>query len=84
MIQVAFDEATEYCTKNGYKEDKIIFERATTHMLRHTGASMAVEAGVPLKYVSENLGHISSDFADRVYIKSDEKDRAQSNKEQAV
>ncbi|WP_162144230.1 tyrosine-type recombinase/integrase, partial [Methylocaldum szegediense] len=34
-------------------------ERATTHWLRHSYATHALEAGVPLEAVRENLGHAS-------------------------
>ncbi len=39
------------------------------HCLRHTYASMALSAGVPLELVSENLGHAGPGFTKRVYAK---------------
>lgn len=37
------------------------------HSLRHTYASLALSAGVPLEMVSENLGHKNPGFTKRVY-----------------
>ena len=39
------------------------------HCLRHTYASLALSAGVPLELVSENLGHANPGFTKRVYAK---------------
>jgi integrase len=37
------------------------------HVLRHSYASLALPAGVPLETVSENLGHRDIPFTKRVY-----------------
>ena len=42
-----------------------------THILRHTGASMDLENGRPLRDVSEDLGHESAAFTEEVYIDAD-------------
>ena len=42
-----------------------------THYLRHTGASMDIEAGRPIRHVSEDLGHESVAFTESQYIRSD-------------
>ena len=41
--------------------------RITLHDLRHTHATIALVAGVPIKVVSERLGHASPEFTMRVY-----------------
>ncbi|WP_138437857.1 tyrosine-type recombinase/integrase [Marinobacter shengliensis] len=51
-----------------------------THILRHTGASMDLEAGRPIRDVSEDLGHESAAFTEEVYIDADTAKRYQSGK----
>lgn len=46
-----------------------------THYLRHTGASMDIHAGRPIRHVSEDLGHESVAFTEAVYISADSTDR---------
>ena len=41
------------------------------HCLRHTYASQAVKAGVPLPYLSDILGHESTAFTAKVYVSLD-------------
>ncbi len=41
--------------------------RITLHGLRHTWATLALQAGVPVKVVSERLGHASVAFTMQVY-----------------
>jgi integrase len=41
------------------------------HCLRHTYASQAVKAGVPLPYLSDILGHESTSFTAKVYVSLD-------------
>lgn len=51
-----------------------------THILRHTGASMDLEAGRPIRDVSEDLGHESAAFTEEVYIDADTAKRYQSGR----
>jgi len=46
------------------------------HCLRHTYASKAVKAGVPLPYLSDILGHESTSFTAKVYVSLDLEGRA--------
>ena len=46
-----------------------------THYLRHTGASMDIEAGRPIRHVSEDLGHASVAFTEMIYISSSSSER---------
>lgn len=46
------------------------------HCLRHTYASQAVKAGVPLPYLSDILGHESTAFTAKVYVCLDLEGRA--------
>lgn len=47
------------------------------HCLRHTYASQAIKAGVPLSYLSDCLGHESTAFTAKVYVSLDLEGRAQ-------
>ena len=57
---------------------------ASTHFLRHTGASIEIERGRNLKEVSVDLGHASMDTTDRTYIDPDNKRRAKSGKNRPI
>lgn len=51
-------------------------ENFQPHCLRHTYASQAVKAGVPLPYLSDILGHESTAFTAKVYVSLDLEGRA--------
>lgn len=59
-------------------------KEATTHWLRHTGASMEIERGRALKDLSEDLGHASMATTDTVYVQTENKKRAESGKKRKV
>ncbi|MBQ8181997.1 MAG: site-specific integrase [Ruminococcus sp.] len=46
------------------------------HCLRHTYASQAVKAGVPLPFLSDILGHESTSFTAKIYVSLDLEGRA--------
>ena len=60
------------------------FKEATSHWLRHTGASLEIERGRSLKDVSEDLGHASMSTTDTVYVQTDDKKRAASGSDRKV
>jgi len=84
LVQTVFDKA--YLNmKQDVGEDKALkLKEASTHWLRHTGASMEIERGRPLKDVSEDLGHASMATTDTVYVQSENKLRAESGKKRKV
>jgi integrase len=59
-------------------EEAIKFQAFSAHWLRHTGASLEVERGRPLKDLSEDLGHSTMATTDRTYVHSDVLKRAKS------
>jgi site-specific recombinase XerD len=59
-------------------------KEASTHWLRHTGASMEIERGRALKDLSEDLGHASMATTDTVYVQTENKKRAESGKRRKV
>lgn len=40
----------------------------TAHELRHTHATLLLQAGAPVKYISERLGHSNTQITENVYI----------------
>lgn len=84
LVQEVFDEAYIQM-KARYGEDNAgSFQEATSHWLRHTGASLEIERGRALKDVSEDLGHASMATTDTVYVQTDDKKRASSGKDRKV
>ena len=59
-------------------------QQASTHWLRHTGASMEIERGRALKDLSEDLGHASMATTDTIYVQTENKKRAASGKNRKV
>jgi site-specific recombinase XerD len=84
LVQEVFDSAyTRMLEKEG--ENKAIkLKEASSHWLRHTGASMEVERGRPLKDISEDLGHASMATTDTIYVQTEHKKRAESGKTRSV
>jgi integrase len=84
LVQEIFDKAYEKMKqKEGEDAARKLLE-ASTHWLRHTGASMEIERGRALKDLSEDLGHASMATTDTVYVQSENKNRAASGKERKV
>ena len=80
LIQEVFDAAyTKMKAEQGLNAAQKLQE-ASTHYLRHTGASMEIERDRPLKDLSEDLGHASSATTDTVYVQVERKRRASSGK----
>ncbi|WP_188151348.1 tyrosine-type recombinase/integrase [Teredinibacter waterburyi] len=84
LVQDIFDHAyTAMARELGAEKAKKLKE-ASTHWLRHTGASMEIERGRELKDVSEDLGHASMATTDTIYVQSETKKRAESGKNRTV
>ena len=83
IVQYAFDVAHDKMRAEGFVEEAQALREATTHWLRHTGASEDI-ATRPLKYMADDSGHASMGTTDQVYIQSDMKDRARTGKEREV
>lgn len=79
IVQEAFDLAYDKMVAEGFGKEAKALREATTHWLRHTGASQDI-ATRPLKHMSDDLGHSSMGTTDQVYIQSDMKERARSGK----
>ncbi len=84
LVQEVFDQAYESMKSRSGEDSASKFKEATSHWLRHTGASLEVERGRALKDVSEDLGHASMSTTDTIYVQADDKKRAASGKNRSV
>lgn len=84
IVQDVYDIAADEMEKTQGKHKAMALRSATTHWLRHTGASMEIERGRPIKHLSEELGHSSMATTDMIYVQADPKLRADSGKSRDV
>ena len=84
LVQSVFDQAYENMRISESDNKALKLKEASSHWLRHTGASMEIERGRPLKDISEDLGHASMATTDTVYVQSENKKRAESGKKRKV
>ena len=84
LVQSVFDQAHDNMRRSEGEKRALKLKEASAHWLRHTGASMEIERGRPLKDISEDLGHASMATTDTVYVQSENKKRAESGKRRKV
>jgi len=84
LVQSIFDNAYDRMKQLEGENKSIKLKEATTHWLRHTGASMEIERGRALKDLSEDLGHASMATTDTIYVQSENRLRAESGKKRKV
>jgi len=84
LVQEVFDEAYKRMSHSEGDDKARKLKEATTHWLRHTGASMEIERGRQMKDLSEDLGHASIATTDTIYVQSEDKKRAESGKRRRV
>lgn len=84
LVQEIFDKAYGEMKHKKGEDAARKLQEASTHWLRHTGASMEVERGRALKDLSEDLGHASMATTDTIYVQSENKKRAASGKQRTV
>ena len=84
IVQSVFDQAYDNMRVSKGEKKALKLKEASSHWLRHTGASMEIERGRPLKDISEDLGHASMATTDTVYVQSENKKRAESGKRRKV
>jgi site-specific recombinase XerD len=84
LVQCVFDQAYTRMKLIEGENKSLKLKEATTHWLRHTGASMEIERGRALKDLSEDLGHASMATTDTIYVQSENKMRAESGKKRKV
>lgn len=84
IVQDIFDKAYEKMRLAEGDDNARKLKEASTHWLRHTGASMEIERGRALKDLSEDLGHSSMATTDTVYVQTENRVRAESGKNRQV
>lgn len=84
LVQEVFDAAYIKMRSAKGEDHARKLQAASTHWLRHTGASMEIERGRALKDLSEDLGHSSMATTDTVYVQSENRKRAESGKGRKV
>jgi len=84
LVQEIFDIAYEKMSEKEGPDKAKKLKEASTHWLRHTGASMEIERGRALKDLSEDLGHASMATTDTIYVQTENKKRAESGKSRVV
>jgi integrase len=84
LVQEIFDKAYLKMKQEKGEKKALKLKEASTHWLRHTGASMEIERGRGLKDLSEDLGHASMATTDTIYVQTENKKRAESGKKRKV
>ncbi len=84
IVQDIFDQAYIHMRDVEGDDKARKLKEASTHWLRHTGASMEIERGRALKDLSEDLGHASMATTDTVYVQTEHRVRAESGKDRQV
>lgn len=84
IVQDVFDSAYDAMRQSEGEDNARKLKEASTHWLRHTGASMEIERGRALKDLSEDLGHSSMATTDTVYVQTENRVRAASGKNRKV
>lgn len=84
IVQHVFDLAYENMRQVEGEDNTQKLMEASTHWLRHTGASMEIERGRALKDLSEDLGHSSMATTDTIYVQTENRVRALSGKNRGV
>lgn len=83
LVTEVFNETAMRLKEKGYHEDAAIVGMATTHWLRHTGASIDIESR-DIKDLAADLGHSQISTTDKEYIHSDDSARAESGRVRKV
>ncbi|GAB2190046.1 tyrosine-type recombinase/integrase [Sessilibacter sp. MAH1] len=84
IVQQVFDLAYDKMKEAEGEDNARKLREASSHWLRHTGASMEIERGRALKDLSEDLGHSSMATTDTIYVQTENRIRAESGKNRSV
>ncbi|TLX48190.1 integrase [Pseudoalteromonas phenolica] len=83
IVQESFDLAIEKLEKDGFEDESEQLKAATSHWLRHTGATHDAKHR-PLKHLSEDLGHSKIATTDQIYIQTNVSERAKSGSKRTL
>ncbi|TBW57420.1 site-specific integrase [Marinobacter halodurans] len=86
LVRESFLIAAERMENDGKKDAAAEMEQIAnhSHYLRHTGASMDIDAGRPIRHVSEDLGHTSVAFTEAIYISASKTERYTTGLKRAI
>jgi site-specific recombinase XerD len=84
IVQEVLDKAYDKMRRLEGEDNARKLQDASTHWLRHTGASMEIERGRALKDLSEDLRHASMATTDTIYVQTENRVRAKSGKYRKV
>jgi site-specific recombinase XerD len=86
MVKESFTIAADRMEHNDYIDEALELRQVAdrTHYLRHTGASMDIEAGRPIRHVSEDLGHGSVAFTEMIYISASSTERYKTGRGRSI
>lgn len=74
-------EYTAYNKYLGEVSEKVLGRKITTHVLRHTHASLMAENGVDYEVIARRLGHENSSITKQIYIHVTERREKKDNEE---
>jgi site-specific recombinase XerD len=74
QIKAFFVECAEVLRTRGEERGAERLARASTHWLRHSHASHAIAAGMPIEVAQQNLGHASL-ATTTIYVRTEDKRR---------
>ena len=74
QVKRFFQECADVLRRQGDVKGAERFERASTHWMRHSHASHAIAAGMPIEIAQQNLGHASL-ATTTVYVTTEAKRR---------
>jgi integrase len=83
LIEESFRLSVDRMMQDGFEREALSLKEATTHWLRHTGASMDIDHR-PLSHIAGELGHGSIATTARIYIDSDVMERAESGRKRSI
>jgi integrase/recombinase XerC len=90
QVQRAYESAIELAAERMVSEnlkeeaESLRAIKTETHYLRHTGASQAIDGGIDIRHISEELGHASAAFTEAVYVNSDQARRRLASRDRSI
>ena len=84
LVHDVFEQSYKRMRNQKGEEVAYKFKEASALWLRHTGASLEVKRGRPIKDLSKDLGHSNIGFTDTVYVPPEDKRSAKTGKNRPV
>ena len=86
LVKEALEMVSDTLLSKGHNEEAADLRQnaGRTHLLRHTGASMDIERGRPIRHVSKDLGHASVAITEQIYVNADARAKYESGFYRAI